>query len=540
MNELTHFADVLNEFTTKSPGKSGDIAVIQCIRHLKILRSYKVLKERILVGLTHPQYTEKLWTAFITIAARRFNLWVNSLYNKFGKNSSGMGDFISGCLPPLDVIMVWHSLLLNPKSCQDVFKYLNFESFLNIPLPLNQIDLLITNTTFIYQQSPLYIDKFYHFMLTNSDATMGDITYDCYAPFDPSTIKLPIFCPKCNHKLGTADLIGAKGFGYAESLFQFVSWTNCKCGFDRLLNHLELIKRLLFHDVNQFQQIPGIYKHFSPNINKISVFEGVNQFDIDHGIKFVIMTNQDLLKLSSYASFLSAVNDKLKPREKVILTEYLQMKCISSTIAGGLTIRIDLVDCVLRHGVFIDKIEEMKWIESPELFGSLKCAFDRYIKFIDIVSTISTPIPTLDIDLLWHTHQLHHKAYHDFCRSYGGKLIDHPDRIPNFKLISGFEITCVKWYQKYNQPYTFCLCDICSINRDAYHQTSCSSSSPLYFPLVQDEHKFNITHISDHNSCAIPYQGLNNSREKWHQYQDVDTPLSVEVWNEATANIYHD
>lgn len=528
MDEFPHilFNDNLN--------RCIDVAVIQSVRHLKLLRAYRVLKDRILVGLTYDEFKTKLWKAFTTIVARRFNFWINALYNKFGRYGKGMEDHIQKCLPPLDVIMVWHSLLLNPKSCQDVFRYCDFECFLDVPLPLQKIDSVISNTTFLYEQPAVNIDVYYHFMLTNSDASFTELNYDCYAPFDPSAIKVPIYCPNCRYKLGMVDLMDTNNFGYADEQFKFVSWTNCNCGFERLVDHLELTKRLLYHDVHQFQQIPGIFKHFSSSINKHPISSGINEFDIDHDVKFVVMTNKDLLKTSSYLLFVEHILLKVPTRQRVIFREYLEMNSISNTISSGLILHIDLVDCVARHCVFIDKVDRMDWLNTLELRKSLELAFDRYLKFINMVPAVRSLIPTLDIDLLWHTHQLNHRAYHHFCNANCGKLVDHPDRIANFKFVPDFESFCSEWFKKHNQTYTLCLCDICSTSRDKssleYHLQ--------YHQLVQDEHKFHITHVSDHNSCSIPSKP--DVLVNFHSYKDVDTPLHVSLRGPVHSQLYYD
>lgn len=61
------------------------------------------------------------------------------------------------------------------------------------------------------------------------------------------------------------------------------------------------------------------------------------------------------------------------------------------------------------------------WIRSPALSGTLRRATDRYAKFLHLLKRKAPPlgedgsgktivlgaiiVPTLDIDLVWHTHQ---------------------------------------------------------------------------------------------------------------------------------------
>jgi hypothetical protein len=47
-------------------------------------------------------------------------------------------------------------------------------------------------------------------------------------------------------------------------------------------------------------------------------------------------------------------------------------------------------------------------------------------RFLDLMSSspASFFVPTLDIDLAWHTHQLTPKNYHADCKKYLGRYID--------------------------------------------------------------------------------------------------------------------
>ena len=57
-------------------------------------------------------------------------------------------------------------------------------------------------------------------------------------------------------------------------------------------------------------------------------------------------------------------------------------------------------------------------------------------------------VPTLDIDLMWHTHQLWMYGYfHDCLNSPCHSAIDHNDKIEEAKLDNGFEYTS-KAYKK--------------------------------------------------------------------------------------------
>ena len=76
-------------------------------------------------------------------------------------------------------------------------------------------------------------------------------------------------------------------------------------------------------------------------------------------------------------------------------------------------------------------------------------------------------VPTLDIDLVWHTHQLISEKYHYDCTKYVGHFVDQwaifvfnislfkisdvhysNDKVEGSKLSSAFDITCEAWKVK--------------------------------------------------------------------------------------------
>ncbi|KAG7284454.1 hypothetical protein NEMBOFW57_010827 [Staphylotrichum longicolle] len=61
--------------------------------------------------------------------------------------------------------------------------------------------------------------------------------------------------------------------------------------------------------------------------------------------------------------------------------------------------------------------------DAPAGPSALQAAQRRYIRFLQLMpdSTGSILVPTLDIDLFWHTHQLHPVAYDAYCKMHIGR-----------------------------------------------------------------------------------------------------------------------
>ncbi|KAH7910332.1 hypothetical protein BJ138DRAFT_1153215 [Hygrophoropsis aurantiaca] len=65
-------------------------------------------------------------------------------------------------------------------------------------------------------------------------------------------------------------------------------------------------------------------------------------------------------------------------------------------------------------------------------------------------------VPTLDIDLAWHTHQLMAGEYKNDCATLVGKYVDHDDKVEEGHLATAFDVTCRVWQDRYGVPYMHC------------------------------------------------------------------------------------
>ncbi|KAJ1911609.1 hypothetical protein IWQ60_010062 [Tieghemiomyces parasiticus] len=113
---------------------------------------------------------------------------------------------------------------------------------------------------------------------------------------------------------------------------------------------------------------------------------------------------------------------------------------------------LDLCLAVLRQRSFTDTMCHIPW-NNPE---SLGVAIKRYKCFMSLMCnfTKSAKVPTIDIDLVWHTHQLHPALYYDFCLRQTHRFIDHDDTIGKSRLEALFRDTALCWSRQYRQPYT--------------------------------------------------------------------------------------
>jgi hypothetical protein len=114
---------------------------------------------------------------------------------------------------------------------------------------------------------------------------------------------------------------------------------------------------------------------------------------------------------------------------------------------------LDLAEAVVRQWEFSKKITNL-YPQDPvgtELFTYAKL---RYVKFMNLMRVQNRMIvPTLDIDLFWHTHQLSSLNYDSWCRKHIGRPINHDDTIEGDLLSNGLEGTKEAWAREYNEAY---------------------------------------------------------------------------------------
>ncbi|CAM1505283.1 Fc.00g109200.m01.CDS01 [Cosmosporella sp. VM-42] len=122
-----------------------------------------------------------------------------------------------------------------------------------------------------------------------------------------------------------------------------------------------------------------------------------------------------------------------------------------------------LVGNVRRQEIFVDKMHAHLWIRSPMVLGTLQRAGTRYENFLELfrLHPRKTLVPTLDIDLVWHTHQLSANDYITSMRTRCGRFINHDDKIGQTTLSDGMTETQELFQVHFGQEYSVCLCWDC-------------------------------------------------------------------------------
>ncbi|GAB1206069.1 hypothetical protein APSETT445_004750 [Aspergillus pseudonomiae] len=118
---------------------------------------------------------------------------------------------------------------------------------------------------------------------------------------------------------------------------------------------------------------------------------------------------------------------------------------------------------VERQFKFVEKMHAHLWIRSPAVEGTLRRAIDRYDKFLQLFRDYPTTtlVPTLDVDLVWHTHLSNPEQYRTSLNARAGRMISHDDKLGKSFLDIRFNRTHDLFQVAFGQQYNVCLCWDC-------------------------------------------------------------------------------
>jgi hypothetical protein len=156
------------------------------------------------------------------------------------------------------------------------------------------------------------------------------------------------------------------------------------------------------------------------------------------------------------------VDAALSSPDNLDKVEIMFLMCCHDAVKKDTTIT-GLVDAVQRQTSFVGKMEKQLWIRSPAVQGTLCRAIDRYSKFLKLSKLYPATmlVPTLDIDLAWHTHQCSPFQYEQGTVKMAGWLIYHNDKLQTETLNTGLAKTKDLYRIRFGQQYQVCNCWDC-------------------------------------------------------------------------------
>ncbi|KAI1735896.1 hypothetical protein F4680DRAFT_452558 [Xylaria scruposa] len=192
-------------------------------------------------------------------------------------------------------------------------------------------------------------------------------------------------------------------------------------------------------------------------------------------------------------------------------------KMMSNYWGNSYPFALELGGAVLRQGIFTEKMYKMDWLHSPAARETMTRLITKYERFTDIMSKnpLHIAVPTLDVDLAWHTHQLSPASYYEWMCLRTHRFIDHDDKIDESKLSTSFEWTSKIYQELYGEVYSECTCWYCESVRTS-HVSSIANRLSIFKSDKDKAHDNfyesgraalcppdNSAHISAHNSVRI-------------------------------------
>ncbi|KAJ7061512.1 hypothetical protein C8F01DRAFT_141769 [Mycena amicta] len=501
------------------------VDVAQLKDHLALLHAFAELRIRVEgtsaeeLGVEYfppVEEKERRWTVFVGFAVERFERWCQALHPTHAERG------IAAILPPLDVLMVWHSYLLNPGW-------------------YTEDSIRITALKGLWKAGKAFaaslgvgLGQLLDLPVSDSDSRIQDWIRMTQTPFDPfEAIPTMIFkdvsCPKCG-TMNSAPFLCADGTGYLQLKFTRVCNNPIDdCFFN--ITHDTLAMRKLAEDLARDDTgepgdllagtvyTPGNMKNlsygrkvkytllFSPSIKPSTASPTVAPQD-PKAIMKRANYNFAILKGKCYTALKTGTDERLIQR-------------IMNAYTDGRIFSVELVSAVLRQGSFVRKMYDLEWtrlgvFDNIDEEVALWHVLARYHAFMDLMS--DSPrlflVPTLDIDLAWHTHQLRSYDYYYDTKTYVGCFIDHDDKVEESKLSTSFDTTSAAWKKRFGVQYTYCGCPLpgATVGQRLSRLVG-TKGNPSYLQPPQLEKSLNATHPSDHNA-VFPAVGGDKARDQ--------------------------
>ncbi|KAI3555064.1 hypothetical protein CABS01_11525 [Colletotrichum abscissum] len=407
-------------------------------------------------------------------------------------------------LPPLDVLLVWHAHMLNPRLyLEDCLRY-GHSSLWAAGIPWSIVNAAIISPSFEY---------------VVSDACKAhweaDTNLAWYNEDDPDAKDVP--CPACSTLVSipwttcgvsrsdsSAKQLDIVGQGLADGRLAHACPS---CGL--MMTHESLRAAKLRDDIQASVQsnhaMPGTTldldtglpnplqygsddmsgecpdRLFPTRLARRGLSEHIlEMFKPRNKTAPSIMAVRDAMEESFTGKFADPKNLRevmSRPGQENVTAFRLSLdakrqtrKMMSRYWENSSPFSIDLVGCVMRQATFTEKMCKLNWLHFPTARDIMGKLLEKYARFVEIIAIASSTedkvaVPTLDVDLAWHTHQLSPQSYFVFTLAKTGAFVDHNDKVDEDRLSTAFEWTSKTYQEKYGEIYSECKCWYCETVR---------------------------------------------------------------------------
>ncbi|KAH7316647.1 hypothetical protein B0I35DRAFT_451594 [Stachybotrys elegans] len=497
-----------------------------CLAHLRLLFAFQKLKTQ--VGFHDGLYDiwdsrasaastpldvlaklrEKRWALYVARAVDRYESWQNSfvpsplrekeMIKGSGNDPERYEGFVKSqpvswrpdMLPPIDVLLVWHANLLNPRLyLEDCLKQ-GFGSLWASGLPWKLIDNAI-GSDYLYSVDDAckehWTSRTGHPWENSADSMEKQLA--CIACGDAISIPWTTCGLPMDYQGDLRPGLVGNGYGDGE-----LKQSCIKCGFKITHDALRVNKfrrdaqQLITHD----RAMPGTIMDLKSGMPTILsgneddrlfpsrlikrglLVEVASRLKPEPGTQPTMMMVRDMIEnvTGRFGDTKALQNVEGKQGVRGIKEATLKInlasrqqtrKMMSRYWQNSSSSALDLVGAVMRQGIFSQKMCKIDWLHSPTAKQTMERLIVKYTRFMDILSAHPNQpaVPTLDVDLAWHTHQLSPQSYYDYTVKKTSTFVDHNDKVDEDKLSVSFEWTSKIYMEMYGEPYSECTCWYC-------------------------------------------------------------------------------
>lgn len=559
---------------------SGD----QLIVHLKLLETLYQLRRNVeqcdgLYGVKNGEkivdchnrqetidHCQQRWAVYVQLAADRFQTWwTKAVMPKLNASKitrsqlDAMGsEWVEfqqpynvniNELPPIDVLMIWHAYMLNPRTYLEDCVRLGLGGIWAADMPwglLNQslIADLDRNNGMMYSYNPG----------TKAKADFELMTGLPWESLDDKSPTKELLCPSCGtlnycpwlsvRNDGNDTIVDTSSYSTSSMIFMCSS---CSYTFSHdKLRFEQFMKDLEEYTIDNVP-MPGTLLHVDTNMPTSSnshridmilsqskvLLEYLRPFRQDESLSTEQGEYMQLVKSRFQEAFeqFKMEHQRNKGTTKMLkATAPLVRRIMSCYWSNSSIFGQDLSACAIRQAKFIENMHRLDWVHSPCVSATMEKAIVKYQRFIDLLGIRRSRmvVPTLDVDLAWHTHQLSPMRYYTHTTRVNKMLVNHDDKIGETSLSRAFTKTTRYYEEKYKEPYSECLCWYCEAVRQSNSAVVSTSKieKQLFkkLPNFQDYNNCPGPHISTHNAIQEVEKGraLEETHQKliWRNYQE--------------------
>ena len=92
---------------------------------------------------------------------------------------------------------------------------------------------------------------------------------------------------------------------------------------------------------------------------------------------------------------------------------------------------LDIAESLLKQIHFLHQVS-LPHYENPEFQRTALFRYKRFLYLNKVYKAKQQLVPTVDIDLVWRSHQLHPQMYARDCERILGRLLDHEESIKDY------------------------------------------------------------------------------------------------------------